>query len=80
MKCQFRVLQHKILKNELVTTHVNETNIYLTSEMFLSSIGIVQVFIDVRNINFSISGIFTSVFHCLKDMDTYGIYLNNIII
>lgn len=79
MKYEFKVLYNEILKNKLVITYINEANICFRRGMLFSSIDIVKVFIDIGIANFSILGILTSVFLCLKDIDIYGILLNNII-
>ena len=77
-KSQFKALEHKMPKIEPDTTHANKATIYFGSELPLSSIGIVQIIISISTANFH--DINTPIFFLfyLKDMDTLGIYLNNI--
>ena len=77
-KCQFKALQCEIPEIELDTTCANEAVIYFKSGISLSSISTVQVITPVGATNFHIVDIPTPFFFCLKDMDTLGIYLNNI--
>ena len=63
---------------ELNTTRANEATICFGSRMSLSSIGTVQIFTPVGTTNFHVIDIPISFLLCLKDMDTLGIYLNNI--
>ena len=62
----------------LDTTRTNEATIYFGSEILLSSIGTIQVYIPVGTTNFHVVDTPTPFFLCLKNMDTLGIYLNNI--
>ena len=64
---------------ELDTTRANEATICFGNGMPLISIGIVQVFISVGTTNFYVVDTLIPFFFCLKDMNTLGIYLNNII-
>ena len=66
-------------KIELDTTRANKAIIYFEIRMPLSSIDIVLKFIFVGDTNFHVIDISTPFFLCLKNMDTLGIYLNNII-
>ena len=78
-KSQLKVLQYEIPEIELDTTHTNEASICFGSRLLLSSIDTIQVLIPVGTINFYIVDTSTPFFPCLKNMDTFGIYLNNII-
>ncbi len=63
---------------ELDITSANKAIIYFKSRIPLSLIGIVHIFIFIGIINFHIVNIPTPFLLCLKDIDTLGIYLNNI--
>lgn len=78
-KSKFKALQHEMPKIELNTTHTNKAIICFGSGMPLSLIGIVQVFTLVGIISFHVVDTPTPFLLCLKDIDTLGIYLNNII-
>ena len=77
-KSQFKALQREMPEIELDTTRANEATICFGSGMPLSSIGTVQVFTPVGTTNFHVVDTPTPFLLCLKDMDTLGIYLNNI--
>ena len=77
-KSQFKALQCEMPEIELDTTCANEATICFGSGMPLSSIGTVQVFIPVGITNFHVVDTPTPFLLCLKDIDTLGIYLNNI--
>ena len=63
---------------KLDTTHANKATICFGSQMLLSLIGIVQVSIPIDTTNFYVINIPTLFLFYLKDIDTLGIYLNNI--
>ncbi len=77
-KSQFKALQRKMPEIELDATCANKTTICFRSGLPLSSIGIVQVLTSVGTANFDVVDTSTSFLLYLKDMDTLGIYLNNI--
>ena len=77
-KSQFKALQYEMPEIELDTTRANEATICFGSGMLLSSIGIVQVFTPIGTTNFHVVDTPIPFLLCLKDMDTLGIYLNNI--
>ena len=77
-KSQFMALQHKMPEIELDTTRANKATICFGSRMPLSSIGTIQVFTPISTTNFYVVDTPTPFLFCLKDMDTLGIYLNNI--
>lgn len=63
---------------ELDTICVNEATICFENGVPLSSIDIVQILISIGIINVHIVDIPILFLLCLKDIDTLGIYLNNI--
>ena len=77
-KSQFKALQRKMLETELDTTRANKATICFESGIPLSLIDTIQVFILDGTINFHVIDTSTLFFLCLKDMDTLGIYFNNI--
>ena len=77
-KSQFKALQREMPEIELDTTRANEATICFGSGLPLSSIGTVQVLTPVGTANFHVVDTPTPFLLCLKDMDTLGIYLNNI--
>ncbi len=77
-KNQCKALQYKMPEIELDTTHVNEATICFGSGLPLSSIGIVQVLTPVGTANFHFVDTPTPFLLCLKDIDTRGIFFNNI--
>ena len=78
-KSQFKALQHEMPEIKLDTTCANEATICFGSKMSLSSISIVQIFTSVGTTNFHVIDTPTLFLLCLKDINTLGIYLNNII-
>lgn len=77
-KSQFKALQYEILEIELNTSYGNEASICFGSKLPLSLIDIIQVFIPVGTTSFYIINTFILFFLCLKNIDTFNIYLNNI--
>ena len=77
-KNQFKALPREMPEIELDTIRTNEATICFGSQMPLSSIGTIQVFTPVGTTNFYVIDTLTLFFLCLKDMDTFGIYFNNI--
>ena len=77
-KSQFKTLQREMPEIELDTIRANKATICFGSEMLLSSIGTVQVFIPIGTTNFHVVDTPTPFLLCLKDMDTLSIDLNNI--
>ncbi len=77
-KSQFKALQHEMPESELDTTRANEATISFGRGIPLSSIGRVQVLISIGTANFHVVDTPTPFLLCLKNMDTLGIYLNNI--
>lgn len=75
---KFQALQHEMSKIELDTTCVNKIRICLRSRLIFSSIGIFQLLTPVSTTYFHVIDTSTSFFLRLKDMNTLGIYLNNI--
>lgn len=65
-------------KIEQDTTRANKGTIYFKSGLPLSLIDTVQVFISISTTNFYVVDISIPFFFCLKDIDTLGIYMNNI--
>ncbi len=63
---------------ELDTTHANEATICFGSGLLLSSLGTVQVFTPIGTTNFQVIDIPTPFLLCLKNIDIFGIYWNNI--
>lgn len=77
-KSQFQALQCEIPEIELNITHANKATIYFKNRLFLNLIDIFQVLTLIGTANFYVVNIPISFFLCLKDMDIFGIYLNNI--
>ena len=77
-KNQFKILQYKISEIELNITYANKATIYFKSKMFLNSNSIIQVFIFINTIKFYVIDISILFLFYLKDIDIFGIYLNNI--
>lgn len=67
-----------MLSVKLNTTFINKTIICFESRTFLSYISTVRVDILIGMANFYIVNTFTLFFLCLKDMNIFGVYLNNI--
>lgn len=65
-------------KIELDITRANKTTICFKNKMFLNSIGTIQIFICISIANFYVINIPTLFFLCLKNRNTFNIYLNNI--
>lgn len=63
---------------KLNKTYANKVTICFGIGISLSSIGIVRIDIPVGTANFYVVETFIPFLLCLKDIDTLGIYLNNI--
>ena len=77
-KSQFKAVQCEMPDIKLDITRANEATICFGNRMPLSSISTVQVFTFGGTINFYVVDTPTPFLFYLKDMDTLGIYLNNI--
>lgn len=78
-KSQFKALQCEMSLVKLDITCANKATICFGSGIPLSSIDTVQVDTPVGTANFHIVDTLIPFLHCFKNMDTYGVYLNNII-
>lgn len=67
-----------MLEIKLDITCANKTIIYFGSRILLSLIDTVQLLISISTANFYVINILILFFFCLKDIDVFGIYLNNI--
>ena len=77
-KSQFKVLQREMPEIKLDITRANEATICFESGMPLSSINTVQLLTLFGIANFHVVDTSTPFLFCLKNMDIFGIYLNNI--
>lgn len=68
-----------MLEKKLNTTYINKIIICFESKIFLDLINTIQVYISIDIANFYNINIYILVFFYLKNMDTFNIYLNNII-
>lgn len=64
---------------ELDTIRANKITIFFRNKIFLHLIGTVQVFTPVGTTNFYIIDTLILLLLYFKNIDTYSIYLNNII-
>ena len=68
-----------MLEIKLNVIYANKTIIYFKSRILLSFINIIQVFIFISIKNFYIIDILILFLFYLKNINIFGIYLNNII-